>query len=264
MTRRPAAPTRSSSGTAGTRRSKKNGCITIFTCQRPAALIVSGIDQTPGARRLLQAAGCPILQIMETGPDPLDMMIGFSHREAAAAVVSHLWEAGYRRIGFVGARMDPRSQRRLQGYRDVLEGKGHFDPALITTTPVASSVSLGRDLLRDLIARVPDVDAVFCNNDDLAMGALFECQRSALDVPQQLGIAGFNDLEMMAASFPSLTSVKTYRYAMGFRSVQMALDAIAGRNVAEKIVDMGFELAVRESTGGPYAPVLQRPSTTWL
>jgi LacI family gluconate utilization system Gnt-I transcriptional repressor len=229
--------------------------LTIFTCQRPSALIVSGIDQTSGARKLLKAAGCPIVQIMETGPDPLDMMVGFSHRQAAASVVAHLWEAGYRRIGFMGARMDPRSQRRLQGYRDILEEVGHYDPALITTTPVASSVSLGRDLLRELISRVPDIDAVFCNNDDLAMGALFECQRAGLDVPHQLGIAGFNDLEMMAASFPTLTSVRTYRYAMGFRAVQMALDAIQGRDIPQKSVDIGFELAVRESTAGPHLPL---------
>ncbi len=225
--------------------------LTTFASQRPSALIVSGIDQTPAGRTTLENAGCPVLQIMESGPDPIDMMVGFSHRKAAEEIVSHLWRVGYRRIGFIGARMDPRSQRRLQGYRDALEPLGGVDPALMTTTPAPSSVSLGRDLLRDLMSRAPDLDAVFCNNDDLAMGALFECQRSGLDVPRRLGIAGFNDLEMMAAAYPPLTSVRTHRYEIGYRSVRMVLDAIAGRDIPERVIDIGYELAVRDSTGGP-------------
>ena len=51
----------------------------VFLSQRPAALIVAGIDQTPTSRKLLESAGCPVVQIMETGPDPVDMMVGFSH-----------------------------------------------------------------------------------------------------------------------------------------------------------------------------------------
>ena len=114
--------------------------------QRPAALIVSGIDQTPAARRLLEDAGCPIVQIMETGPDPVDMMIGFSHFDGGATVTRHLIEVGYRRIGFVGARMDPRSQRRLAGYRAAMQAAELYDPRLVITTPIPSSVSLGREL----------------------------------------------------------------------------------------------------------------------
>ena len=225
--------------------------LAIFTRQRPSALIVTGIDQTPASRTMLEQAGCPVVQIMETGPDPVDMMVGFSHRDAGAAIVSHLLQSGYRKIAFIGARMDPRSQRRLQGYRDSLDAAGLADPSIVMTTPAPSSVSLGRDLLRDLLSKAPDIDAVFCNNDDLALGALFECQRSAIDVPRRLGVAGFNDLEMMAVASPSLSSVRTYRYDMGYRSMKMAVDAIQGQDVETRVVDLGFELAIRASTAGP-------------
>jgi LacI family gluconate utilization system Gnt-I transcriptional repressor len=77
----------------------------VFLGQRPAALIVSGIDQTPAARRLLDGAGCPVVQIMESGPDPVDMMLGFSHLDGGRVATQHLIDAGYRHIGFVGARM---------------------------------------------------------------------------------------------------------------------------------------------------------------
>ncbi len=220
----------------------------VFLSQSPSAVIVSGIDQTPEARRMLENAGCPVVQLMETCPDPVDMAIGFSHVEGGRAVTRHLIEAGYRRIGFIGARMDPRSQRRMAGYRAAAEEAGVFDPRLVTTTPTPSSVSLGRELLRDALSKAPDLDAVFCNNDDLALGVLFECHRAALAVPQRIGIAGFNDLEMMDDAFPSLTSVRTPRYDIGRKAIAMVRASLAGRRPDDRVVDTGFELKVREST----------------
>lgn len=220
----------------------------VFLSQRPAAIIVSGIDQTPVARRMLEDAGCPVVQIMETGPDPIDMMVGFSHFDGGRAVTRHLIDAGYRRVGFLGARMDPRSQRRLSGYRAAVEDAGLDDPRLVTTTPTPSSVPLGRELLRDALSRAPDLDAVFCNNDDLALGVLFECDRAALAVPDRIGIAGFNDLDFMGVASPSLTSVWTHRYEIGRKTMEMARAAIGGNRPAQRIVDVGFELRIREST----------------
>jgi LacI family gluconate utilization system Gnt-I transcriptional repressor len=223
----------------------------VFLGQRPSALIVSGIDQTPAARKLLETADCPVVQIMETGPEPIDMMIGFSHRDSGQAATRHMIEQGYRRIGFIGARMDPRSQRRLAGYRAAMENAGLYDPRLVNTTPMPSSVSFGGELFRDALARMPSLDGVFCNNDDLALGVLFECHRAAIDVPRKIGICGFNDLEMMRVAFPAVTSMRTYRYEIGRRAVSMALDRLAGKEVGEPVVDVGFDLKIRESTAGP-------------
>ena len=212
----------------------------VFLSQRPAALIVSGIDQTDSARQLLEKADCPVVQIMETGPDPIDMMVGFSHFDGGHAATAHMIDKGYRRVGFLGARMDPRSQRRLAGYRAAMEEAGLFDPRLVTTTPVPSSVSLGRDLFRDALAKVPTLDGVFCNNDDLALGVLFECHRASIEVPQKIGISGFNDLDMMQVAFPSVTSVRTHRYEIGCQAVALAQAAMSGERPVERVVDLGF------------------------
>jgi len=221
--------------------------VNVFLSQKPAALIVAGIDQTATTRKMLADAGCPVVQIMETSDDPVDMLVGFSHFDGGREATRHLIDSGYRRIGFIGARMDPRTQRRLAGYRRAMEDADLFDPALITTTPTPSSVTLGGQLLADALGRTPDMDAIFCNNDDLALGALFECQRSSIRVPQRLGICGFNDLEMMAVAFPTLSSVRTPRYAIGQHAVQLLLDRLADKSVYP-ITDLGFELRPREST----------------
>jgi LacI family transcriptional regulator, gluconate utilization system Gnt-I transcriptional repressor len=228
----------------------------LFQAQKPAGLIVTGIDQTAESRSVMESMNCPIAQIMEIGADPVDMMIGFSHYDAAFAAVSHLLAQGFRRIGFVGAQMDPRVQRRFGGYRDAAKAASIFDPRLIVTTPVPTAVTLGGTLFADLLARAPDCDAVFCGNDDLALGVLFECQRRQISVPDEIAIVGFNDLEFMASAVPSLTSVRTNRYEMGRNAVTMVTAAIDGSRPPEPVVDLGFELMVRQSSSAPGARLL--------
>ena len=220
----------------------------LFQAQRPAGLVVTGINQTPDSRAVMEAMNCPIVQIMEIGPDPVDMMVGFSHNKAAFSAVSHLLARNYRRIGFLGARMDPRVQRRLEGYRDAMKAAGLYDPRLIITTPVPTSVSMGGMLFADLLTLVPDMDAVFCVNDDIALGVLFECQRRQIAVPDDMAIVGFNDLEFMAAAVPPLTSVRTNRYEMGRNAISMVMAAIDGERPEAPVIDLGFQLMVRGSS----------------
>ena len=208
----------------------------LQSVSRPAA---GGADRRPAstrpaARRLLESAGCPVVQIMETGPEPIDMMVGFSHFDGGRAATEHLIETGYRRIGFVGARMDPRSQRRLAGYRAATgggrpvrpaAGHHHAGPVQRLARPRAAARCAGK---------APTLDAVFCNNDDLALGVLFECHRAALRCHRPIGIAGFNDLDMMQAAYPSITSVRTHRYDIGSRAAAMARAESPARRSAQR------------------------------
>lgn len=222
-----------------------------FLNLRPAGLIVAGVDQTDAARQMLQAAPCPIVQIMDISPNPIDMMVGFSHVDGAAAAVEHMVSQGFRRIGFLGARMDSRTQKRLAGYRMALEQNGLFDETRVMTTQAASSVAIGGHLVADLLARAPDCDAVFCNNDDIAIGAAFECQRRGVRIPQDLGICGFNDLGITSQMHPAVTSVFTPRFEIGKRAIEMIVQALTqDPEIHEKCVDLGFVLRPRASTAG--------------
>jgi len=220
----------------------------LFLAQKPAGLIITGIDQTVESRSMLEAANCPIVQIMEIGPNPVDMMIGLSHYEAGRAAIKHLLAQGFRRIGFLAARMDPRVQRRFEGYQAAMKEAGLLDPRLVATTPLASSAALGGALFADLLTRAPDIDAVFCVNDDLALGVEFECRRRRISVPEQMAIVGFNDLEFMECAFPTLTSVRTNRYEMGRNAAAMVIGAIEGRRPQSPVVDLGFTVMERQSS----------------
>jgi LacI family gluconate utilization system Gnt-I transcriptional repressor len=235
-------------GTTNYSQMKEEGLLRLFAGQRPAAMLVTGAEHTREVTRLLRGSDCPIVQIMDLAPQPIDMQIGFSHVEAAYAATRHLLEKGYRRIAFLGAQMDPRTRRRLQGYTRAMHEAGLFDDDLVVTTTKPSSVSMGSALCSELFARGVGADAVQANNDDIALGTMFECLRRRIRIPQDFGIVGFNDLEPMAVASPSITSVVTHRYDMGRRAIEMLFASLENRRPAERTVDLGFELVAREST----------------
>lgn len=221
-----------------------------FLEQNADGIIITGLDQTNYGRQLLSRAGIPIVQIMEVGENVIDMNVGFSHFQAAYDVTCHLIGKGRKNIGFLGARMDPRAQRRLQGYQKALTDAGLSWRGKISTTHQPSTVKLGGELLLDILASADTLDAIFCLNDDLAMGALFECQRSQIAVPEELAIVGFNDLEPSASVNPSLTTVRAPLTKMGQVAAQMLFKRMQGEQIPEdqKVIDLGYEIITRQST----------------
>lgn len=216
---------------------------------KPAGLIVPGTEQTSGARALLADADCPVVQVMDLSPSPVDMCIGFCNRSAARDAVEHMIAQGFARIGFLGARMDPRTQQRLSGYRDAMTAAKLPTAGLTATTPAKSSVEIGRHLMAQLFGKAPECDAIFCNNDDVAVGAALECQRRGIEVPAQMGICGFNDLGMTSEMQPAITSVHTPRVEVGAAAARYILGCIAGDTPPEnRNVDLGYDLRVRAST----------------
>jgi LacI family gluconate utilization system Gnt-I transcriptional repressor len=231
--------------------------ISTLLGQHPEAMILAGVDQSDGTRRLLGRAGIPVIQTMELTDDPIDINIGFSQREAGYAATRYLLDLGYRRIAHLRARLDPRSRRRFEGYRLAMDDASIDSTTLVAATPRPSTVALGSELFGEILERAPDLEAVFCCNDDLALGALFECHRRGIRVPEAMAIVGFNDLEYSANAFPSLTSIATPRYEMGRRAAEIVIEIIRGSGLRPHParIDLGFALRERDSTR-PHMPAV--------
>jgi LacI family gluconate utilization system Gnt-I transcriptional repressor len=212
-------------------------------------MILTGADQTEIARRLLNQAAIPVVQTMELTDDPIDINIGLSQPAAGYAATKHLIDLGHRSVGQISAPLDTRAAQRLSGYGRAIAEAG-IEP-LTASIERGSSFPLGAELFADLHQRQPEMTAVFCANDNLALGALFECQRRGIRVPEDMSIVGFNDLEFSATAHPSLTTVATPRYEIGRRSAEIVLDIVrgSGERPREKRIDLGFRLVVRGSTG---------------
>ncbi|RKP45060.1 LacI family DNA-binding transcriptional regulator [Pararobbsia silviterrae] len=225
---------------------KQTELLSMYLTHAPDGFLVTGIDESDAIRERLAAARVPVVHMYDLSRDPSEWTVGFSQQNAGYAITQYLLERGYRRPGFIAAQLDPRTMRRRTGFRRALRDAG-LDPDLEVLTPEPSSVGLGTRLLVEMLERAPDCDAIFCNNDDLALGALFECQRLGIRVPDQLAIAGFNDLPSSAWSTPSITTVTTPRYQIGFQAAQMLLQILEGKTPKKNRIDLGFTLTPRQS-----------------
>lgn len=221
--------------------------LNIYLQSNPMGILLSGLTHSPRVEQLLAASGVPVVSMMDLSSDPGKLSVGFSQHEAGKTMTRYLIDKGHKRIGFIGAQLDERTLSRAAGYRSVMRDAGLFDARLELMVPDASSIALGAELLGRMLAQAPDCDAIFCCNDDLAHGAIYQCQRRGIAVPEQLAICGFNDLPASAWMIPSVTTISTPRYRIGYEAATLLRNVIEGRSPQVGQVDLGFTLMPRES-----------------
>ena len=204
------------------------------------------------AEQIIQAAGKkPLVLLGEFVQDPrLDMVLIQNH-EAAAAVTAHLLAGGRRRIVVLGAHDGDTTGSnglRLNGYKAALAAAGvEYDPALVI------DCEWRRDGGADAIARLLDsgvgFDAVFGLNDVVALGALHELLVRGKRVPDDIALAGFDDIDEARFASPSLTTVEPGRAEIAERAVELLINRIEGKGSPDKVEqpEAAFSLRVRES-----------------
>ena len=213
----------------------------------PDGILLSNLSHSPAVATMLAASNVPAVSMMDLSDDPNVLSVGFSQLDAGITMTRHLIARGYRRIGFIGAQLDERTLRRADGYRQAMRDAGLTDPQLELMVPDPSTIALGAELMGRMMAQAPDCDAVFCCNYDLAHGAIFHCQRHGVRIPQDVAVCGFNDLPASAWMMPSLTTIGTPRYQIGFEAAALLMQLIKGKAPQQRRIDLGFTLQERES-----------------
>ena len=183
-----------------------------------------------------------------------DRSIIVANYEGAYAAIQHLINHGHRRIGFIKGTMDIYSAvDRFGGYKQALAENGiPFDPALVRDGNFMhpQGFILGGELL-DLPERPT---AIFASNDMMALGVMDAARARGLSIPADLSLVGFDDIPMVAATHPRLTTVRQPLEEIGRVSAQILLRALQDPDVSPETVILGTELIVRDST----APVPER------
>ncbi len=149
--------------------------------------------------------------------------IGVDNHGGAVAMMRHLREAGHRRIAFIaGPAGNFDARERLRGYREALAGEPGMAPWVLEGGfDEASGVRAGRALL----AATERPDAVFAANDMMALGCLFALREAGLRVPQDIALAGFDDIPLSRYVHPTLTTMRVEIAELGARALQRLLDA---------------------------------------
>ncbi len=223
------------------------------------SLIGSGVDGVilTGAQRHddiydeLQTRGLPYVLTSIYLPKSSHPTVGYDNREGGRVLASYLADLGHIHIGMVAGpcAVNDRAALRKAGVRDGLTARGLTLPdSRIIDRPF--SLADGRDGLRHLLSIHPELTAVVCGNDVLAMGALFQVQAQGLSVPEDISIVGFDGLDMGMHVRPGLTTIDVHCDRMGAGAAESLLARIEGK-IVPHAAKIDFDFVVRGSSGRP-------------
>jgi len=229
-------------GQTGYDHAREEKLIATMMARRPDGFVVIGRLVSEAARKQLRRVGVPVVETWDLPSDPVDMAVGFSQAEVGKAVAEHVLTRGYTRLA-VATGDDARAQARLSGF---LERVGH--PVPTVANPAPSQLAHGRAALAALLNQDPAIQVVCCSADALAQGVMVEAAARGLRVPQDLAVCGFGDADFAAHLHPTLTTVRVDGPLMGRLAAQLVLDRCSGKPIANKVVDVGFEVVARQST----------------
>ena len=213
--------------------------------RRPDGIFLTGILLSAKGRTRLLASGIPVVETWDLTPTPIDMLIGFSHWAIGREVAGFLIAKGRKRLALVRSG-DERANRRAEAFTEVARQHG-LGEVVIDNVGDARTLKSGREALRRILWRAPDVDAIFCSSDLLAMGVMTEALAQNIAVPQRLAIVGFGDVPYVADMVPALTTVHINGREMGEQAARFLIDRAEGRTVDKPIVDIGFYVVERDS-----------------
>ncbi|MBT0957806.1 LacI family DNA-binding transcriptional regulator [Alphaproteobacteria bacterium KMM 3653] len=183
---------------------------------RPSGVIIAGLEHTDAARAMLRSADCPVVEIMDIDGDPVDAMVGISHRRAGRMMAQAIVEAGYKRIGFLGTKMplDHRARKRFEGFTEAL-AKAGLEVEDQQFYEGGSGMTKGREMTAEMLKRCPDLDFLYYSNDMIGAGGLMYCLDQGIDIPNSLGMAGFNAVELLGGLPMQLATMDACRTEIG-------------------------------------------------
>ena len=225
--------------------------VELMLRRRPEAIVLTGGSHTERCCALLSNAGLPIVETWDLPANPLGHVVGFSNEGALDRMTEELFIAGFRQIAFVGSDMmlDPRGLKRRKGYERGLERLGLHGPRVVSTGPVPVTIARGATALETILTRWPETDAVLCVSDIAAFGVMSEALRRGIDVPGDLGIAGFGAFDVAETCHPRMTTIDVGAKDIGRCAGEIVVAACAQPDgFSRRIVEMPVRPLLREST----------------
>jgi len=207
-------------------------------------LIGTFIEDTVGI--LKRRLDIPTTMIDAYAPNlPYDSVV-IDNEMGTRQVVEHLVEQGHRNIGLLGTNpgSPPSLLERRRTFRQLMRDHGLSD-GYIEDSPLLQDES--GDALARLIERAPEVTAVFCAADIIALGVLTAARRLRISVPEELAIAGFDDIDLAAVVTPALTTVRVHKTWMGAMGVRQLLSRAAEPMRPKVTISVATELVRRQS-----------------
>ncbi|WP_327684053.1 LacI family DNA-binding transcriptional regulator [Streptomyces sp. NBC_00467] len=235
--------------------------LTLLQRQRAAAVVLTGgaledpahIAAMSSKLAKLADAGTRVVLCGRPplpGSESIVAALAFDNRGGGRRLTEHLLSLGHRRIGYVaGPTERTTTSHRLEGHRAALAAAGITEDQDRLTVHGPYARQSGYDATLELLRRDPALTAIVAANDTVALGACAALRDQGLRIPEDISVAGFDDLPFSVDAVPALTTVRLPLYEAGARAGRLAM----GREAAPPggIATIGAELMARESTGRP-------------
>ena len=194
---------------------------------RPSGVIIAGLEHSETSAMMLKASGIPVVEIMDIDGSPVDAMVGISHRRAGREMAVSILKAGYRKIGFLGTKMplDHRARKRFEGFTEALAKSG----VEVTDQEFYSGGSAlvkGREMTQELLRRNPNLDFLYFSNDLIGAGGLLYLIEKGIRIPNQIGLAGFNGVELLQGLPRQLATMDACRSEIGRKAAEMIVQQV--------------------------------------
>jgi LacI family repressor for deo operon, udp, cdd, tsx, nupC, and nupG len=189
-----------------------------------------------------------VIAVSERIPGSGITTVSIDNTAAAATAIAHLAKLGHRHIAHIaGPARNILTRQRIKGYRAGLARAGLVE-AVGAIVAGDFTIGSGERALEALLRLRPRPTAVFCSNDEMAMGALRAARAAGLRVPRDLSIVGFDDISFAVVTDPPLTTLRQPRRQLG---QQAAALLTGGASTQGRDIRLDFELVIRESTCPP-------------
>lgn len=235
-------------GSSGESREGERNLLRLFEEHRVEGVLVASVDINSPAIESLTRRGITVVLLDE--PDSTGRYGSVSLNQAAGArlVGEHLLREGHRRIGFINVSHDIWwARERSRGLCEAIR-MANEDPAIVVReqTITTMTAQVAEPAVGALLSDAPDITAIFCVNDMVALGVLKRLRDLNLSVPEKVSVVGFDDSYFASLLSPALTTVRQQPYRLGRTAAELAIKQNS-ENLIEAVV---YEpvLVIREST----------------
>ena len=215
-----------------------------------SALIVIAYDRPGVAALRAVPPGVPVAALVEMPApgDPTDeTWVWIDDRHAAEQAVKYLLDLGHRTVHYVSIPLSTDISQRMAGWRSALEHAGApIPPPLVAGWDADWGYEAGKQLARD-----PDLTAILCGNDDIALGVMHAMYEAGRPIPENVSVVGFDDTPLARYYHPPLTTIQQDFRALGracFAKLLASLDPASRR---DQPASPQPKLVIRESAGPP-------------
>ncbi len=224
-------------GVTGYQRDKEEKVLYEMLSWRPSGVIIAGLEHSEASRAMLAASGAPVVEIMDVDGTPVDCVVGISHRLAGQKMAKAIIKAGYRQIGFLGTKLslDHRARKRFEGFTETL-AKAGIEIVDKEFYSGGSALVKGRELTARMLERNEELDFIYYSNDIVGAGGLLYLLEQGIDIPGQIGLAGFNGLNLLKGLPRELATMDACRLEIGQRAARLIVDRLTGPQAPQRIV----------------------------